>query len=110
LSEGTRALIILVLVMILLLTIAFLGSTFLMKRALRQVIKKFREGQALSSQAAKTEDELGLKARGAFEFKGLRDYRPIALQFLIRQEIVGVTEEGKLFLLEENLSKAGLKI
>jgi hypothetical protein len=109
-SDSTRAVVILVLVMLLLLGIAFLGSTFLMKRALKQVITMLRDGQAVSPQSAKTEADLGLKRKGIFEIRGLRDYKPSALQLLIRHEIVQVTEDGRIFLAEENLAKTNLKV
>jgi hypothetical protein len=109
-NDSTRSLVILVMIMLLLITLAFLGSTFLMKRALKQVILILRHGQALSPQTAKTEAELGFKRKGIFEIRGLRDYKPSAMQLLIRQEIIGVTEDGRIFLSEDNLAKTNLKV
>jgi hypothetical protein len=32
------------------------------------------------------------------------------MQLLIRQEIIGVTEDGRIFLSEDNLAKTNLKV
>jgi hypothetical protein len=108
LNDSTQALVILILILLVLLVMSFFGSTFLMKRAMRQVVKIFRDGNALTAATARTEAELGFKRRGLLEFKGLRDYKPSALQFLVRNNIVQVTEDARLFLSEENLTRIKL--
>ena len=106
-DESTRALILLILVLLLLMALAFIGSQFLMKRAINTVIKGFRDRQALTPESAVTADELGYK-RKLFQMNGLRDYKPNALQLLMRTNIVQMTEEGKLYLSEEALSQTRL--
>jgi hypothetical protein len=107
-SESTRAIILIVLIMVLLIAIAFFASNFMMRRAIKAVLKLLRDGQAFSAETAKTSDELGFRKGNMFNFKLLRDYRPQALQLLMTANVIQTTEEGKLFLSEENLSKTRL--
>lgn len=82
----------------------FVIPRFLMKRALKKVIRIFREHNATNIRNAKTLDELGLKPRSFMEgmFR-TRDYKPFALDLLRKGEIVQMTEDGKLYLLEDKL-------
>jgi len=75
-----------------------------LKRAIPQVIRMFRDNNAVGIKNAKTEGELGFKQRSFLEgmFRP-RDYKPHALTTLIRAEIIQMTEDGKLYLLEEKL-------
>jgi hypothetical protein len=107
-DESTRAIILLVLIMLLLIALAFLGSTFLMRRAIKAVIKMFRDKEAYTPETAKTEEELGFKRRSFIQFKAMRDYKPTALQFLLRSNIVQMTDEGKFYISEEALSQTRL--
>jgi hypothetical protein len=107
-SESTRAVILVALIMLLLIAIAFLGSNFMMRRAIKAVLKLLRDGQALSPETAKTSDELGFRKGSMFNFKLLRDYRPQALQLLMTANVIQATEEGKLYLSEVDLAKTGL--
>lgn len=99
----------LVLIMLVLILIAFVASNFLMKRAIRDVLKMFRTGQAMTPETAKFQDELGFKKRSFIQFKALRDYKPTALQVLIRNNIVQVTEEGRVYLSEETLAGTNIE-
>jgi hypothetical protein len=109
LSESTLAVIIIILALLLALALAFWGSRFLMKRAIAAVVKKFREHNALEPFTAMTLEELGLKSTRLLEIRGLRDYKPTALQLLIRNEIIQVTEGDRLFLSEDALSRTSLE-
>ena len=99
----------LVLFFIALLVIAGLVSRWRMKRAMRQVILIFREHTATSSRSAKAIDELGLSPQGMMGgmFKG-RDYKQYALNMLMKSEIIQVTEDGKMYLLEDKLYASGI--
>ncbi len=108
-DESTRVLIILILIIILLLAVAFLGSNLMMRRALRTVIKMFRNGQARTPETAQYAEDLGIKRRTLLQFKALRDYKPTALQLLMRGEIILSTEEGKLYLNEERLAQTSVE-
>jgi hypothetical protein len=108
-DQQTSAVILLILIMLLLIFVAFVASNMLMKRAIRDVLKMFRKGEAFSPETAKFQDEIGFKKRSFIQFKALRDYKPTALQLLISNNIVGVTEEGKVYLIEETLATSNLE-
>jgi hypothetical protein len=82
---------------------------FLSKRALFKVIGIFYRHEALGMRDAKTVRELGLE-RPDFVQRMMRprDYKQYALQILIERGMVSVTEDGKLFLVEDKLDQ-GLK-
>ncbi len=108
-DKQTSAILIFILVIVLLLVVAFLGSNILTKRALKAVIKLFRAFNALTPETAQYAQDIGLKNRGMFQMRGLRDYKPAALQFLMKHEIVKATEDGKLFLSEESLAQTEME-
>jgi len=108
-SESTRILILFILVIILLMVVAFWGQSLMMKRALKAVIKTFRDNQALTPETAKTTQELGIKGRSLLQLKAFRDYKPTALRFLQGQNILQITEEGKIYLSEETLYQSGIE-
>ena len=95
---------IIVLVILFILTI-FVIPTLLFIRNVPKVIRIFRFHNAVGDRNARTIDELGLRSKPMLQrlFSG-RDYKPQALQSLIRANIVQVTGEGKLYLSEENLA------
>jgi hypothetical protein len=88
-----------------LLMLAFLAvlriQAFLVKRALTQVIDRFRTSHSLCSQGSKTVDELELRPPDFLEriYKP-RDYKPYALKMLIRTGAVRLSGNGKMCLLE----------
>ena len=108
-DPSTRAIILLILILLLMLALAFVGSRLLLKRAITRVIKMFRDNQATDAASAKSPEELGLKSRGLFAFGGLRDYKPVALQLLMKGNIVQETEDGRLYLSEALLSGTSLE-
>jgi hypothetical protein len=108
-SEQTRVILILVLCLILFAGISLYVSTLMFKRALRQVIKMFRDHTAFTPEKALFADELGMKKHGVIRFNTLRDYQPNAMDLLIKNDIVKATEEGKLYLSEENLATSGIE-
>jgi hypothetical protein len=106
---STGVVIVLILIIIFLLAVAFLGSAFLMKRALRFVIKSFRDNAAFTPETAKIPLELGFKSRGLFQIGTLRDYRPVVLQSLQKEDIILTTEDGRLYLSETKLLESGIE-
>lgn len=75
------------------------------RRVVLQIILIFRDHQALSSDSAKTIDELGLRpASLGKRLTSFRDYKPQALRGLIQADIVQVTTEDKLFLAEDTIA------
>ena len=90
--------------------VAMLGIPYLMmKRAVNHVIKIFRNNSAIDARSAKTIDELGLRPRTRLQgmFRG-RDYKPQALSFLMKAEIVQMNEDGKLYLSEDKVAASKL--
>jgi hypothetical protein len=103
-DESTRVIILLVLILLLMLALAFLGSSMLMRRAIKQVIKMFRNNEALTPETAKELEQIGFKKKHFFQVSGLRDYKPTAMQMLIRYNIILFTEDGRYYLSEDALS------
>ncbi|MFQ6122529.1 MAG: hypothetical protein ACE5LA_05670 [Dehalococcoidales bacterium] len=96
---------IIILMVVIFILVLLVLPQFLVMRAVPKVIRIFRRHNAVGIKNAKTLDELGLKPQTMFDrmFR-LRDYKPRALQLLIGATIVQMTEDGKLYLDEENLA------
>jgi len=105
----SNVLIIVVLIILMILAL-FVIPQWRVSRSIREVIRIFRAQNAVSSKTARTIDELGLRPRGIMEgmLRG-RDYKPHALQSMIKAEIIQVTEDGKLYLSEDKLLTSGLE-
>ncbi len=54
-------------------------------------------------------DELGLQARSFLQFRGLRDYKPSDLEYLMKNNIVLMTEDQRLYLSEEALFQSNIE-
>jgi len=104
-----NSIIFIVILFVLLLVAMFFIPRWRLKRAIRQVVKIFREHSAIDRRSAKTIDELGLRPRGMVEgmFRG-RDYKQYALNALMKSEIITQTEEGRFYLSEELLGASSL--
>jgi hypothetical protein len=107
-SDSTRAIIILVLVILVVLALTFLGSNLMARRAIKTVIKMFQDRQAISPETAMSTEALGFQRRSLLQVRAFRDYKPAALQFLMRNIIVQVTDDGRLYLSEAVLSQTNL--
>ncbi len=99
-----------VLLVLILLIIAFGGSlylrTFLTRRAIFKVIEIFYKHDALGKKGAKTLHELGLERPDFLQrISRPRDYKQTALQILIKQGIINVDEDGRVYMIEENLDQ-----
>jgi hypothetical protein len=105
-----NAILFIVLIFALLLAAMFIVPRWRLKRAIRQVVQILQEHNATDSKNAKTIDGLGLRPKAMMEgmFRG-RDYKPYALNILMRAEIIQQTEDGKLYLSEEKLRASGLE-
>jgi hypothetical protein len=78
----------------------------LLRRAISQVISIFRRSHALCSESPKTADELGLVPQSLMNrFFKLRDYKPYALQFLVKAGVVRQTGNGKLCLVDKRATE-----
>ena len=92
------------LVIIFLLVMLFLPS-FMINQNVPKVIKILRKYNATRPETAKMPKEMGLAQPGFVErMWKLRDYKPRALQFLLQSEIVQMTDDGRVFLSDENLA------
>ncbi len=69
------------------------------KRAYFSIVKDIKAKKAFDSQTAV---DLSY-ARSAMFRVGLRDHRPIALEHLVQDNIVGVTDDGKYYLKDKTL-------
>ncbi len=95
---------IVLLVVIMILAMMVIPRIFI-GRAINSVIKILRENNAVGRKGAKTIEELGLQPKSLLErLTRPRDYKPRALQLLIGADIVETTEDGKIYLSEENLA------
>jgi len=97
------ALFILILVVAFILGV-FVLPQFLVRRAIRSVIRIFQQHNAVGVKSARTLKELGLEPKSMFRkmFKA-RDYKPQALQALMHSDIIQMTEDDKFYLSEEKL-------
>lgn len=74
------------------------------------MIKIFRRNSALDKKSAKSIDELGLRPRGFTErLMHTRDFKPYALEALVKAGIVKGTADGRLYLIEEQLAISGIE-
>ncbi len=97
-----------VLFWVILITLFWLGlfviPRILVRRAVLQVVRIFRQRHALCSETPKAVEELGLAPQSLVDrlFKP-RDYKPYALQLLISSGVIRLTEGGRMCLLEDEL-------
>jgi hypothetical protein len=91
----------------LILIIIFVLPQIMLRRAISSVIRTFRQSKAVGAQNAKTIDELGLRPKSMMQaiFRGTQ-YKTTALLVLRNAAIIESTEDSKLYLSEENLSRS----
>ncbi len=82
----------------------FILPQMLLRRAIAEVVNIFRQSHSLCTETPKTAEELGLAPQRPMDrlFKR-RDYKPFALQWLIKSGFVRLTGEGKMCLWENKL-------
>jgi hypothetical protein len=93
-----------VLIIIVFFIIALRLSMILAKRAICQVITRFRDFQAVQYQNAMPLEILGLTFRPIFAIHLLKDYKPWALDTLFKIGIIRAGMNGTFYLSEETLS------
>jgi hypothetical protein len=76
---------------------------FLARRAVCTVISIFRNYGAVSYNKALNLNSMGLGPRSFFNFRILKDYKPWALQTLMRSGIIRMADEGNYYLSEDTL-------
>lgn len=100
-------------ILLVLVAVFVLGSWvfpyYRIKNAVPGVVELFQQHGAVSEDTALWPHEMGLGVptmnRRLFR---TRDYRPQALEVLIRAAVLAVCDDGKLFLVEENLANSSL--
>lgn len=101
--DASGILFIILIVILFILSVMFIPY-WLTMRSVPKVIKAFRHQNAIGAQNAMNIEELGLKPKSIFRrMLTRRDYSQQALQFLIRADVVDITEEGEFFLNDEKL-------
>jgi len=104
----TNALFILILVILAILGF-FVLPRMRMKRAVNQVVAIFERNNALDLRSAKTIDELGLGPPTFLEgMMRMRDFKPYALQLLMKADVVRHTDGGRLYLLQDKLAATNI--
>jgi hypothetical protein len=106
---ATTVLLLIVLVVGAFALVAYIQS-LLVRKAMRNVISRFRTKGATSPKKATTLYELGLEQRDFLHRMGrTRDYKPQALRLLSQKNVVRATEDGKVYLSEDELRNSPLK-
>lgn len=91
-------------ILVLLVGLVFLIRLYMMRRAIMQVIEIFRQRDSLCPSDAKTVDELGLAPPDLIDrIVRKKDYKPYALQVLIKLGIVREISDGKVCMSEDRL-------
>jgi hypothetical protein len=95
------------------IVIAILGLWVLprmrIRRAVNQVVAIFERSNAVDVRSAKTIDELGLRPPTFLEgMMRMRDFKPHALQMLMKAEVVSQTDSGRLYLALDRLAATSL--
>jgi hypothetical protein len=99
---------------LLLVILAVLGFWVLprmrIKRAINQVVAIFEHNNALDVRSARTIDELGLRPPTFLEsMMRMRDFKPYALQILMKTEVVLETDGGRLYLSQDRLAATNIE-
>ena len=98
---------------LLLVILAVLGLWVLprmrIKRAINQVVAIFENKNALDVRSARTINELGLRPPTFLEsMMRMRDFKPYALQVLMKAEVVLETDGGRLYLSQDRLTATNI--
>jgi len=96
-----------IIIFILLLLGVFFIPRFLVGRAIKKVLRIFRQQGAIEARQAKSIEELGLASpRNMLNMFSFRDYKPVALQVLMSSNIIRATEDNKYYLSEDTLANS----
>jgi hypothetical protein len=105
-TENTTTVLLALIVMIIALGGTLYVRTLLTRRAIFKVIEIFYQHHALGMKGAKTRHELGLERPDFFQkMMKPRNYKQVALQILLKREIILEDEEGRVYLVEERLDQ-----
>jgi hypothetical protein len=91
---------------ILFLLVIFIVPQLMIAIAAPKVIKIFRNKNAVGPKNAMTAADLGLQPPSMIaRMMKPRDYKPRALQLLMHINVVQMTDDGKIYLSEQELQK-----
>jgi hypothetical protein len=99
---------------LLIIIVAILGFFVLprirISRAVSQVVAIFERNSALDVRSAKTIDELGLRPPAFLEgMLRMRDFKPYALQILMKADVILQTDGGRLYLSQDKLAATDIE-
>jgi hypothetical protein len=103
LDPTIRSIILIVLIVLLFLAVSFAISRYFLIRAMRTVVRIFRDRNALDDASARTKEDLGIADIEAFQFKAFFDYKPTAFRVLLRSGVIRISRDAKRFFLSEQL-------
>ncbi len=107
---GATTILLLIAIVITAFALVVYIQSLLVKKAMRNVIARFRTKGAISPQKATSLYELGLEQRDFLHRMGrTRDYKPQAMRLLTQKNIIRGTEDGKVYLSEDELRDSPLK-
>lgn len=87
----------------------FVIPYYMIKRAVGQVVDIFLKNGVTSESSARYPYELGLAQPAMMSrFFRRKDYKPQAMDVLIRAAVLAVTDDGKIFLVMSNLLNSAL--
>jgi len=85
-------------------------QSFLVRKAMRNVVARFRVKGAISPEKATSLYELGLEPADFMHRIGrTRDYKPQAMRLLTQKNVIRGTEDGRVYLSEDELRESPLK-
>ena len=101
---------VLVIALVVLIAVAFYVPRLFLRRAVRSLVALFRKHGATDPKTAATPQELGVVEQNYVDkmFKR-RDYRPLAARVLAHAGIIRATDDGRVYLCEEELERSPLK-
>jgi hypothetical protein len=109
-AKPMQSIIVIIAFFVFFLVILLVVPALMTRRAIKAVLKIFRQHGALDEETAMTPRELGLEPLSfAKRIMKTRDYKPRALDILGKIGVLQTTAEGKIFLSEEKLLTSGIK-
>lgn len=107
--DGATSVLVLIVVVVGAFALVMYIQSFLVKKAMRQVISRFRAQGATSPEKATTVEKLGLVQRDFLGRIGrARDYKPQAMRLLVQKNAIRATPDGRIYLSEDGLRESQL--
>jgi len=108
--SGTSSLLLLIVIVIVAFVLVFYIQRLFVKKAMREVVSRFRKLGATSPEKATSLEQLDLVPPDFLRRMGrLRDYKPQALRLLVQRNVIKGTGDGRVYLSEDELRGSPLK-